>query len=185
MRFFFKSIDCWGIVETGWTKPEDATLELVPQKNARLSNDKALHALCQALSPSEIAKISNCESAKEAWQILETTYEGTELVKSAKLQMLISRFEEIKMLEEETFGEFYSKMSDLGNSMVSLGKPISDVKLIRQILRSLPERFRIPLNLRKKRRKIPEDPDALNAQALGISGLIAGILKRARGRRIM
>jgi hypothetical protein len=75
MRFFLKSIDCWGIVETGWTKPEDATPELVPTKNARLSNDKALHALCQALSPSEFAKISNCESAQEAWQILETTYE--------------------------------------------------------------------------------------------------------------
>jgi hypothetical protein len=63
MRFFLKSIDCWGIVETGWTKPEDATPELVPQKNARLSNDKALHALCPVLSPSEFAKISNCESA--------------------------------------------------------------------------------------------------------------------------
>jgi hypothetical protein len=32
MRFFLKSIDCRSIVETGWTKPEDATLELVPQK---------------------------------------------------------------------------------------------------------------------------------------------------------
>jgi hypothetical protein len=93
MRFFLKSIDCWSIVETGWTKLEDATLELVPQKNARLSNDKAHHALCQALSPSEFAKISNCESAKEAWQILETTYEGTKLVKSVKIQMLISKFE--------------------------------------------------------------------------------------------
>jgi hypothetical protein len=29
-------------------------------------------------------------------------------------------------------------MSDLRNSMVSLGKPISDVKLIRKILRSFP-----------------------------------------------
>jgi helix-turn-helix protein len=106
MRFFLKSIDCWSIVETGWTKPEDATLELVPQKNVTLSNDKALHALCQALSPFEFAKISNCESAKEALKILETTYEGTKLVKSAKLQMLISKFEEIKMLEEETFREF-------------------------------------------------------------------------------
>jgi hypothetical protein len=130
MRFFLKSIDCWSIVDSGWTKPEDATPETVPLKNSRLSNDKALHALCQALSPSEFAKISNCESAKEAWQILETTYEGTELVKSAKLQMLTSRFEEMKMLEEETFGEFYSKISDLRNSMVSLGKSISDVKLI-------------------------------------------------------
>jgi len=57
--------------------------------------------------------------------------------------MLISRFEEIKMLEDETFGEFYTKMSDLRNSMVSLGKSVSDVKLIRKILRSLPEHFRI------------------------------------------
>jgi hypothetical protein len=129
--------------ETGWTKPEDTVLELVPQKNARLSNDKALHALFQALSPSEFAKISNYESVQEAWKILETTYEGTKLVKSTKLQMLISKFEEIKMLEEETFGEFYSKMSDLRNSMVSLEKPVSDVKLIRKILRSFPERFRI------------------------------------------
>jgi len=57
--------------------------------------------------------------------------------------MLISKFEEIKMLEEETFGEFYTKISDLRNSMVSLGKQISDVKLIQKILRSLPEHFRI------------------------------------------
>jgi hypothetical protein len=120
MRFFLKSINCWNIVDSGWTKPEDATPETFPLKNARLSNDKALHTLCQALSPSKFAKISNLESAKEAWQILESTYEGMKLVKSAKLQMLTSRFEEIKMLEEETFGEFYSKISDLKNSMVNL-----------------------------------------------------------------
>jgi uncharacterized protein YjaG (DUF416 family) len=156
MRFFLKSIDCWGIVETGWTKLEDTTPELVPQKNARLSNDKALHALCQALSPSEFTKISNCESAKAAWQILETTYEGTKLVKSAKIQMLISKFEEIKMLEEETFGEFYFKISDLRNSMVSLGKPISDVKLIRKILRSLPEHFRIKVTTIEESKDLEE-----------------------------
>jgi hypothetical protein len=156
MRFFLKSIDCWSIVETGLTKPEDTMLELIPQKNARLSNDKALHALYQTLSPSEFAKISNYESAQEAWQILETTYEGTKLVKSAKLQMLISRFEEIKMLEEETFGEFYSKMSDLRNSMVSLGKPVSDVKLIRKILRSFPKRFRIKVTTIEESKDLEE-----------------------------
>jgi hypothetical protein len=156
MRFFLKSIDCWSIVETGWTKPGDTALELVSQKNARLSNDKALHALCQALSPPEFAKISNCESTQEPWQILETTYEGTKRVKSATLQMLISRFEEIKMLEEETFGEFYSKMNDLRNSMVSLGKPVSNVKLIRKILRSLPERFRIKVTTIEESKDLKE-----------------------------
>jgi RNA-binding protein YhbY len=74
---------------------------------------------------------------------LETTYEGTKLIKYTKLQMLISKFEEIKMLEDETFREFYSKMSDLRNSVVGLGKTVMDVKLIRKILRSLPEHFRI------------------------------------------
>jgi len=70
MCFFLKSIDLWQIVETGWIKP-DTTVELsVAQNSARLSNDKALHALCQALSPSEFTRISNCEFAKEAWKIL-------------------------------------------------------------------------------------------------------------------
>jgi hypothetical protein len=49
------------------------------------------------------------------------------------------------MLDDETFREFYSKMSDQRNSMVSLRKTVSDVKLICKILRSLPEGFRIKI----------------------------------------
>jgi NADPH-dependent 7-cyano-7-deazaguanine reductase QueF-like protein len=58
MYFFLKSIDVWQIVETGWIKPEATTAELsVAQNSARLFHDKSLHALCQALSPSEFARI--------------------------------------------------------------------------------------------------------------------------------
>jgi hypothetical protein len=70
--------------------------------------------------------------------------------------MLISKFEEIKMLEDETFGEFYSKMSDLRNSMVSLGKTVSDVKLICKILRSLLERFRIKVTIIEESKDLEE-----------------------------
>jgi RNA-binding protein YhbY len=156
MRFFLKSIDVWKIIETGWIKLEETNKITVTQTSARLSNDKALHALCQALSPSKFARISNCKVAKDAWQILEITYEGTKLVKSAKLQMLISKFEEIKMLEEETFGEFYTKISDLRNSIVSLGKQILDVKLIRKIQKSLPERFRIKVTTIEESKDLEE-----------------------------
>jgi len=41
------------------------------------------------------------------------------------------------------------------------------------------------LNLRKLRRKIQEVPDVLNAQALGIYGLIVEISSREKGRHIM
>jgi hypothetical protein len=70
--------------------------------------------------------------------------------------MFISKFEEIKMLEDETFGEFYTKISDLRNSMVSLGKQISDVKLIRKILKSFPKCFRIKVTTIEERKDLEE-----------------------------
>jgi len=60
------------------------------------------------------------------------------------------------MLEDETFGEFYSKMSDLRNSMVSLGKTVSDVKLIRKILRPLPEHFKIKVTTIEESKDLEE-----------------------------
>jgi len=59
MRFFLKSIDVWKIVEIGWIKPEKADEIIVTQTSARLSNDKALHALCQALSLMKSNKFKN------------------------------------------------------------------------------------------------------------------------------
>jgi len=47
-------------------------------------------------------------------------------------------------------------MSDLRNSIVSLGKPISDVKLIRKILRSLLERFRIKVTTIEESKNLEE-----------------------------
>jgi ribosomal protein L12E/L44/L45/RPP1/RPP2 len=70
--------------------------------------------------------------------------------------MFISRFEEIKMPEDETFRGFYSKMSDLRNSMVNLGKSVSDVKLNQKILRSLPERFRIKVTTFEESKDLEE-----------------------------
>jgi len=49
MRFFLKSIDVWKIVETGWIKPEETDESTITQTSAWFFNDKALHALCQAL----------------------------------------------------------------------------------------------------------------------------------------
>ena len=69
----------------------------------------------------EFKKILSTEVAKEAWTILETTYEGTKAVKTVKLQRLTSSFEEIRMEEDETFDEFYAKLKDIVNSTFNLG----------------------------------------------------------------
>ena len=81
------------------------------------------------------------EVAKEAWTILETTYEGTKAVKTMKFQRLTSSFEEIRMEEDETFDEFYAKLKDIVNSAFNLGESIAESKIVRKILKSLTERF--------------------------------------------
>ena len=69
------------------------------------------------------------------------THEGTNAVKVSKLQMLTSRFETIRMEDHEKFGEFHAKLMDIMNSSFNLGEPIPNSKVVRKILRSLPERF--------------------------------------------
>jgi hypothetical protein len=47
--------------------------------------------------------------------------------------MLFSQFEKIRMLGDETFKELYVKINDIRNSMINLGKRVSDAKLIKKI----------------------------------------------------
>ena len=73
---------------------------------------------------------------------METTYEGTKKVKDTKLQMLTTRFEELRMSEDESFDSFYSKLNEVVISKFNLGEKTEDSKVVRKILRSLPEGFR-------------------------------------------
>ena len=80
--------------------------------------------------------------AKEAWDLLEITHKGTSIVKKSKLQMLTTKFEELRMDEDEQFIDFYTKLQDLVNFKASLGDPLKSEVIVRKILRSLLEKFR-------------------------------------------
>ena len=88
----------------------------------------------------EFKKISSTETAKEECTILRTTYEGTKAIKDSKLQRLTTSFEEIKMEEDESFDEF-TKLKDIANSAFNFGETIPKPKVVRNVLRSLLERF--------------------------------------------
>ena len=144
MRAFLQSLDdkVWQAVEIGWTEPKEAPVDWDDAKiKAANFNSKALNALYSAVTNEEIKKISSIETAKEAWTILQTTYEGTKVVKDSKLQRLTTSFKEIKIKEDESFDEFYAKLKDIVNYAFNLGETILEPKIMRKVLRSLPERF--------------------------------------------
>ena len=88
MKTFLQSLDekVWQDIEIGWTKPKEAPADYDDAKiKAATFNSKALNALFSAGTNKEFKKISSIEIAKEAWTILQTTYEGTKAVKDSKL----------------------------------------------------------------------------------------------------
>ena len=145
MRAFLCSINdvVWNAVEVGWTKPEaiKSTWDKAAIAAAN-ANSKALNAIFCGVSPEEFHRISHITIAKEAWEILETTYEGTKKGKDTKLQMLTTHFEELKMSEDESFNSFYSKLNEVVVRKFNLGEKTEDSKIVRKIFRSFPESFR-------------------------------------------
>ena len=146
-------------MEIGWTKP---TKELVDWDDAKIKianfNNRALNALFSAVINEEFKKISSTETAKEAWIILQTTYEGTKAINDLKFQRLTTSFEEIKMEEDESFDEFYAKLKDIVNSVFNLGEIIPEPKIVRKVLRSLPERFHAKITAIKESKDIDKIP---------------------------
>ena len=100
-----------------------------------------MNAIFCGVSPDQFHKISHVTIAKEVWEILETTYEGTKKVKDTKLRMLTTQFEELKMSEDESFNSFYGKLNEVVIGKFNLGEKTEDSKIVRKILRSLPESF--------------------------------------------
>ena len=101
-----------------------------------------MNAIFNAVSMEEFKRIFNVEVAYTAWNILQTVHEGTKAVKINKLQQLTSKFESIKMSNDESFDEFYAKLNDIVNFAYNLGKIYDQPKIVRKILRSLIENFR-------------------------------------------
>ena len=163
MRVFLQSLDekVWQAVEIGWTKPKEAPIYWNDAKiKAENFNSRALNVLFSAVTNEEFKKISSIKTAKKAYTILQTTYEGTKAVKDSNLQMLTTSFQEIKMEEDESFDEFYTKLKNIVNSAFNLGETILKPKVVRKVLISwhLLERFHAKITVIEESKDIDKIP---------------------------
>src|ERR1044072_2014787 len=151
MTAFLKSIDnkTWRAIVKGWTPPvskttgesSTTTLEYKKEEEEAWANSKALNSIFNGVDKNMFRLINTCVVAKEAWEILKTAHEGTSRVRMSRLQMLTTQFETLRMGEDQTIAEFHMQIRDIANSSFALGEKMSDEKLVRKLLRSLPKRF--------------------------------------------
>ncbi|XP_040370261.1 uncharacterized protein LOC112183342 isoform X2 [Rosa chinensis] len=161
MRAFLYSQDenMWNIVEIGWehpTKAEDSKKEAdvsstrIPKPRKEWTEEevrdrncdfKARNSLFTALSKNERMRISHCDTAKQAWDLLQVTYEGNKKVRGQKLQRLVLEFENMSMAEDESIDDFHARLLNVTSQCRSLDDPVEEHRIVKKFLRSLPPKF--------------------------------------------
>ncbi|XP_020258742.1 uncharacterized protein LOC109835165 [Asparagus officinalis] len=149
MKVLLGSQDLWELVENGYTEPEslaaEATLTATQKselKEVRKRDKKALFLIFQGVDESAFEKISNALSSKEAWEILQKSYQGAERAKKVRLQALRVEFENLKMKATESISDYFSRVQTITNQMKRNGEAINDVRIMEKILRTLDSKFK-------------------------------------------
>ena len=106
--------------EETWSKKEKSLANI---------NSKALNSIF--LVDITQFKLISYESVKDVWIILQSAHERTPSVKISKLQMLASKFEDLRKMKSETINDFNLKLCDISKEAFAFG----------ETFRSLPKRF--------------------------------------------
>ncbi|XP_074328419.1 uncharacterized protein LOC141666328 [Apium graveolens] len=134
MKVLLGSYDNCDIVESGFDEPVDATTEATVSnaekmilKETRKKDKKALYSIIQGVDESTFEKISNAKTAKDAWEILQKSFQGVEKVK--------------KMKSSENIGEFVTRLKTVTNEIKRNEESLDDVRVMEKLLRSLIRKF--------------------------------------------
>jgi len=98
-----------------------------------------MNILYCVLDANEYNRICSCETAKQIWDKLVVTYEGRSQVKEAKINMLVHQYELFKTQPDESIKEMFTRVTDITNSLKSLGKSYANEEMVGKILRCLPK----------------------------------------------
>ena len=95
MKALFRGQDSWEIVHHGYAEGADYTTynnlrqaKKDALREQRKKDGKALFYIRQAMHESILPIVAAKTNAKQAWDTLETTYQGLDKVRTSKLQIL-------------------------------------------------------------------------------------------------
>ncbi|GAV70739.1 UBN2 domain-containing protein, partial [Cephalotus follicularis] len=97
-------------------------------------DNKGLNIFLVSLDKTEYNLVRRCTSAHEVWKFLILTHEGTEQVKNAKLALLNRDYEFFTLQPKESIKNLYTRLHDITNALLGLGKVFSKVELVRKLL---------------------------------------------------
>nr|GEZ20195.1 uncharacterized mitochondrial protein AtMg00810-like [Tanacetum cinerariifolium] len=85
--------------------------------------------LFQSIPEDLVLQIGNLKTGKEMWEAIKTRNLGADHVKEARIQTLITKFENLKMLDNGSTDEYATKLSGIASKSATLGEVMSEHKL--------------------------------------------------------
>jgi len=149
MKIFIESIDrgIWNAIVNGPYIPVsdvNGISVVKPYDELTAIENKCVHYDCVAkniitspLNLDEFFRLSQCSSAKEVWDILEVTYEGTNDVTRARKHTLIQEYELFIMQQGESIADVQKRFTYIVNHLIGLGKQFEKEELNIKILKCL------------------------------------------------
>ncbi|XP_068497810.1 uncharacterized protein [Phaseolus vulgaris] len=149
MKIFVESLDkgIWDAIENGTFIPklendgvfiEKPWSQWTDVENKIVKFDCiAKNIITFALNSDEFFNVSQCGFAKEMWDTLEVTHEGTNDVKRARNHTLIQEYEMFIMLKGESIVDVQKRFTHIVNHLMSLGKVFDKEELNIKILKYL------------------------------------------------
>jgi hypothetical protein len=147
MRSFLQAQECWDPVDLGYVEPDPADLsamtnqQRIAQATQRNRENKAKFWIQNSVDDSIFSKITGAGTSKQAWDILKSSYQGNDRVKTVKLQTLRMQFETLRMTESENVDQFMTRVMGIVNQIRLTGEAITDQRIVEKVLRSLPKKF--------------------------------------------
>jgi len=149
MRIFIESIDrgIWNVIVNGPYVPMHvvdgvSTVKsfdkLSDIKNKRVQYDCiAKNIITSVLNLDEFFRVSQRSSAKEMWDVLEVTHEGTNDVKRARKHALIQEYKLFRMQLGESIADVQKRFTHIVNHLIGIGKQFDKEELNIKILKCL------------------------------------------------
>ncbi|XP_050916652.1 uncharacterized protein LOC127131790 [Lathyrus oleraceus] len=143
MRVLFGYQEVLEIVVNGVTQLGAKTTDIqrATHKEEKKKDYKALFLIHSCVGNDNFEKVGDCESAKQAWEILEKAYASAVKAKVVRLQTYKRQFELTQMEDKETINDYITCITRLVNQIKSCGEMILEQNVVSKVLRSLTSRF--------------------------------------------
>jgi len=128
-----------------WEVNKNDFVILDPADNERANkqcNTMTVNTIYNGIDSKVFEQVKDLEKASEVWTRLEETYEGTTMVKSAKLYMLKDKLSNFKMKDDESILKMFYRLQVIINDLKGLCEKVKDEDCIHKFLMCLPKRFK-------------------------------------------